>query len=105
MFLRFLFDGNLAAIVAASRANRVIDVELAAVGAYCQCGSYCLVVSSSFESPGLGLSSFWMCHNSIYYLMIYYLLFIPSVKGLGVLYFTQFCPSWVNLLLVVEVGA
>jgi len=37
--------------------------------------------------------------------MIYYLLFIPSVKGLGVLYFTQFCPSWVNPLLVVEVGA
>ena len=60
--LSFLFDCYLAAIVTASRAYRVIDVELATVGTYCQCGSYCLVVSSSFESPSLGLSSFRMCH-------------------------------------------
>ena len=60
--LGLFLDGYLAAIVTASGADCVIDVELAAVRAYCQCWSYCLVVSSAFQSPGFGLSSFWMCH-------------------------------------------
>ena len=76
--LRFLLDCNLSAIVTAGRANGVIDVELAAVRAYCQCGCYCLVVSSSFESPGLGLSSFRMCHI-IYNLTMYDVQFIFTI--------------------------
>ena len=89
--LSLFLDGYLAAIVTASRANSVIDVELAAVRTYCQCGSYCLVVSSSLESPGLGLSSFWMCHNSIYYLIIYDLVFTSSLSAshLGSLSFSS----------------
>ena len=60
--LSFLLDSNLAAIVTACRAYCVINVELAAVRAYCQCRSYSLIMSSSLEGSSLGLSSFRMCH-------------------------------------------
>ena len=92
--LSFLFDSYLATIVTAGRANGVVDVELAAVRTNCQCGSYCLVVSSSLEGPCLGLSSFRMCH--IFYNLtmydvqfydlrftVYYFFFFPvrEVRG------------------------
>lgn len=60
-----LLDGKLTTVVAACRAYRVINMELTTVGTYCQCWSNSLVMSSALESTSLGLSSFWMCHNSI----------------------------------------
>ena len=60
--LRFFLDGHLAAIVTAGGTNGVIDVILAAVGAYGQRWSYSSVVCSSLKGPCLGLPSFWMCH-------------------------------------------
>ena len=75
--LRFFFDCDLAAIVTAGGAYSVIDVVLTAVGAYGQRGSNCSVVCSSFESPGLGLPSFWMCH---FYLLFNDLLFTLHVE-------------------------
>jgi hypothetical protein len=58
----FLLDCYLATIVSASGTYGVVDVEFAAVGAYCQCGSYGLVMSTTLKSACLGLSSFRMCH-------------------------------------------
>ena len=56
----------------------MVDVELAAVRAYGQCGSHGLVMSSALERACLGLSSFRMCHDdllfnvfTIYYLFVY----------------------------------
>ena len=60
-----LDDCELAAIVAASGANRVVDVESTAVGALGERGSYGLVMGATLEGAGLGLSSFRMCHGVI----------------------------------------
>ena len=53
LLCHFLYDGKLAAIIAASGAYSVIDVPTTAVRAYCQSRSYCLVVSSTLESSCL----------------------------------------------------
>ena len=68
--LCFFLDSNLTTIVTASGANGMIDMELATVGAYCQCGSYSLIMSSSLQCSSLGLSSFRMCHFFFYLLLL-----------------------------------
>ncbi len=73
--LRFFLNSNLAAIVSACRAYCMINVELATVGANCQCRSHSLVMSSSLQRPCFGLSSFRMCH----FLLIFYCVIIFSV--------------------------
>ena len=58
----FLLNSNLSTVVAAGGTCGVVDVDLTAVRAFCQCGCYGLVVSSALESASFGLSSFRMCH-------------------------------------------
>lgn len=63
LFGSFLYDCQLAAIVAAGGANGVVDVPSAAFGADSERRCYGLVVGSTLEGSGLRLSSFRMCHN------------------------------------------
>ena len=49
----FFLNCNLTTVVAARWAYGVVHIELAAVGAYGQCGSNGSVVSSSFASTSL----------------------------------------------------
>lgn len=65
-----LDDCELAAIVAASGANRVVDVESTAVGALGERGSYGLVMGATLEGTSLRLSSFRMCHCCIVFCII-----------------------------------
>jgi uncharacterized membrane protein len=65
----FHLDGHLATIVSAGGAYSVIDVVSATVGAYCQCGGYCLVMGAALGRTCLRLSSFRMCHNSFVFLL------------------------------------
>lgn len=51
--LSLLLNSQLATVVTASGTYGVVNIELAAVRAYCQCGSYCLVMGSSLESTSL----------------------------------------------------
>ena len=53
LLCNFFFDGEFTTVVAASGAYGVVDVPCAAVRADCQCGGYCLIVGSAFESTGL----------------------------------------------------
>lgn len=46
-------DSELASVITARTTYGVIYVPLAAVGANCQCRSYCLIVSSSLGSSCL----------------------------------------------------
>ncbi len=66
-----LDDCELAAIVAASGANRVVDVESTAVSALGERRSYGLVMGATLEGAGLGLSSFRMCHGVICLLYLF----------------------------------
>ena len=49
------------------------DVPCTAVGAYSECGGYCLVMGATLEGTGLGLSSFRMCHGSfiVFFVIIF----------------------------------
>ena len=53
LLCNFFLDGEFTTVVAASGAYGVVDVPCAAVRADCQCGGYCLIVGSAFESTGL----------------------------------------------------
>lgn len=82
----FVFnDSQLAAIVTTSGAYRVVDVPCATVGANGQRRSYSLVVSSTLQCSGFGLSSFRMCHFllSIYELIIFLLCSAVGVSKRG----------------------
>ena len=68
LFGSFLYDCQLAAIVAAGGANGVVDVPSAAFGADSERRCYGLVVGSTLEGSGLRLSSFRMCHCCLYVL-------------------------------------
>ena len=61
------YNSNLATIVATRGAYSVVDVISTTVRAYCQCGSYSLVMGTTLSGTSVRLSSFRMCHNSINY--------------------------------------
>ncbi len=63
---QLLYDSYLTTIVSASRTYCVVHIVSTAIWAYCQCWSNCLIVSSSFEFTCHLLSSFMMCHCSLY---------------------------------------
>ena len=73
LFGSFLYDCQLAAIVAAGGAYGVVDVPCTTVRTYGERGSYGLVMGATLEGTGLGLSSFRMCHGSFIFFLLLYL--------------------------------
>lgn len=57
-----LLDSHFTSVVSASATNSVVHIEFAAIRANSQCWSYCSVMSSSFTSSSLRLSTSRMCH-------------------------------------------
>src|SRR5574344_1934702 len=68
----FFFYCNLASIIATSITYCMIYMPCAAIWANSQCRCYCNIMSSSFCCSCLRLSSFRMCHFTIF-LINYYL--------------------------------
>ncbi len=74
-FLGFSFlDHEFAAIVATFAAYGVVDVPCAAVGADCECGDECFVMSATFSRTGVRLSAFRMCHFFIVLILLFYVI-------------------------------
>ena len=65
-----LLYSQFTTIVSASWADSVIDVVSATVRAKCQCRHFSFVMSTTFRLSGVRLSSFWMCHNSLFILLV-----------------------------------
>ena len=80
-----LLYSQFTTIVSASWADSVIDVMSATVWAKCQCRHFCFVVGTTFRLSGVRLSSFWMCHNSL----LFYLVFFNSCIRVSILLFSH----------------
>lgn len=73
--VNLFLDGQLATVVAALATDSVELDRSAAVGAYADCRSDCLVVGPALVATGLGMVSLRMCHfffcllvnRSVYY--------------------------------------
>ena len=93
-----LFNSKFTAIVTARTTNSVVDVVSAAVGADSQSRHNCYIMRTTLRSTSVRLSSFRMCHNSIYYLIIYNLQFSSGSK------FFTFHSSLLTLIVFPSVG-
>ena len=65
-----LLYSQFTTIVAASWANSVVDVVSATVRAKCQCWHFCFVMCTTFRCSCVRLSSFWMCHSCLLFLIV-----------------------------------
>ena len=71
-----LLYSQFTTIVSASRADSVINVVSATVRAECQCWHFSFVMCTTFRLSGVRLSSFWMCHSCLLFLIVIFNLII-----------------------------
>ena len=90
-----LLYSQFTTIVSASWADSVVDVVSATVWAKCQCWHFCFVVGTTFRLSGVRLSSFWMCHNSYLFYLLFLKLIQPSMLRLA----TQNCHAIITYCL------